>query len=197
MRAKIGPADLVEQLGDSIAGVPVPPALDGLTIFELRYDRANDQLVDGRTLSTYWIDNRGRKHIADHDSSWQELSCQWSDTIVPDGAGGWRVATASDLLAPAIKTECSRRIRAVIKDDATQRNLTAYGADLVAVVSIDGGTLDSQQSTDLATIRATRLWVSAMLATCRTLIVAADATYADDAHWPAAPAGAADLAESL
>lgn len=193
MRAQID-LDMIVMTGRTVAGVPVPPDLQSLPITRLRWD--DNAIIDIASKSSFFIDARGVKHVTQRDPSWQPLDCAWDAVLIEDD-GTWRVAGAADLLAPKIKAECSRRIRAVIKDDATQRNLTAYGADLVAKVSVDGATLDATEAAHLAIVRSIRQWVGVMLAKSRELVAAADDTFEDNAHWPDPPAGAADLAEAV
>ncbi len=77
------------------------------------------------------------------------------------------------------KLECKRRIEAVA-DATAQSNLLAA----IAVGGLDAG--------QLTTFGSGVLWISQMRATWPTLGAVADVT--DDSHWPAVPAGVAELA---
>lgn len=99
-----------------------------------------------------------------------------------------------DALAALIKRECARRILAVLKDLATQANINSYLLDLTMIVA-QGGQLSAQQSADVALSRAIKGWVVDMQDAARALAELDDATYADDAHWPAPPAGGRAFAD--
>jgi len=81
----------------------------------------------------------------------------------------------------AVKAECGRRIYAVASDSAQKNMLANIAAGLMS-------------EADKAAFDAGVQWISDMQAACRALIAAQDATFAEDAHWPAIPAGVADLA---
>jgi len=94
-------------------------------------------------------------------------------------------------LADAIKAECSRRIFAVLSE-STQKNLTAYAVDLSLKLAA-GDALTSIEVSDIGTARAARAWVQAMLAKCRTLVMASG-DWKSDATWPPVPEGVAEIA---
>lgn len=83
-----------------------------------------------------------------------------------------------------IKAECKRRIYAVAKDTA-QMNMASFQA---------AGLFTAEQT---AAYVAGLNWVVAMRQKCCELVLAADATYADDRHWPACPDEALTLAASF
>lgn len=105
-------------------------------------------------------------------------------------------AKQAEALADAIKRECGRRILAVLKDEATQINIMGLAVGLVNKKA-SGGTLTSEEAADLALADALRGWKGGMLEACRALAAALDMSYAEDRHWPAAPAGAAALVARL
>lgn len=78
---------------------------------------------------------------------------------------------------------CRQKIEAKVSE-TTQRNLTAYVVDLVEQRA-SGATFSADQAADIATARAIRLWIEAMLVSCRALIAASDPSFADVSHWPA------------
>jgi hypothetical protein len=95
-----------------------------------------------------------------------------------------------------VKAHTSARIRAVIGDDVSQRNMTAYGAQLVRKEAL--GTITPTEQAQLDLISDGQEWVSAMLAKGRELRApVVDPTFEDDAHWPSAPAGLADLVSAF
>jgi hypothetical protein len=53
----------------------------------------------------------------------------------------------------------------------------------------DGDTLTAGELGELNMVDALQGWVGAMRTVMVALVTAQDATYADDAHWPAPPAG--------
>jgi hypothetical protein len=77
---------------------------------------------------------------------------------------------SSDVLANAIKAECSRRIYANVSQEE-QINMASALPDADAATT--------------ATIKAVRSWVDAMRAACKGLISSAEASYAEDDRWPA------------
>ena len=74
----------------------------------------------------------------------------------------------------AVSAECQRRIYAVASQNC-QMNMTAYVAS--------GRASDA----DKAAFTAALEWVQAMREAFASLAAAHDATFADDAHWPACP----------
>ncbi len=116
--------------------------------------------------------------------------------FVPEDAGNadWRAFLAwrasgkepSPIPAPpfdagAVKAECGRRIYAVASDSAQKNMLANIAAGLMS-------------EADKALFDAGVAWIGAMQEACRALIGLQDATFADDGHWPAVPAGVAALA---
>lgn len=95
-----------------------------------------------------------------------------ADTLAAEAAAGQ---------ALACKAECRARIFAVV-DATAQMNLAAAAA---------AGGLDAGQ---MQAYRDGLGWIAAMRATCQGLIDNA-ALPADDAAWPAVPAGVAALAD--
>lgn len=81
----------------------------------------------------------------------------------------------------AVKAECGRRIYAVASDSAQKNMLANIAAGLMS-------------EADKALFDAGVAWIGAMQEACRALIGLQDATFADDGHWPAVPAGVAALA---
>lgn len=69
--------------------------------------------------------------------------------------------------------------------------MTADWADRKA----DGTAIIRAEQVDLETARAARLWVREMQAKCKELIGAGHTAFDDDAKWPKAPDGAAELAD--
>jgi len=184
--------DLVIGSSDGdLPGIEISNSLLDIGIGNLRF--IGGDIVDARANTVWFIDRFGRKHIKQSDKSWQRVKCSIVADLVKVG-DVWRIKTASEINAPAIKAECRRRIVAVLKDTPTQINLSGYVSELLAARVLDKGKLTANESADIEVARQTRAWVSEMQATSRRLIAAADESYADDAAWPAAPEGAAELA---
>lgn len=108
-------------------------------------------------------------------------------------AAASETAAQAKALDDATKAECGRRIMAVLKDDRTQLNITGLSVDLVNR-KLDGETLAPTDEADLEMASALKAWVAAMQAKRRDLRDSGDATFAQDSHWPAAPAGAVTFA---
>lgn len=158
--------------GDVLAGVPVPPELDG-TPHE-RLIVVGDDIVDAATLSRFYIDTDGRKFGATAAGR-QQLDCPWDAAIEPDGTGGWRIvdqlARFKEQRKAAIDAEAERQRLRWITPGAGQAmeyqqsatEAAAYFAAghseppaagtypmLEASVGIDGETLADVASTVLA-----------------------------------------------
>jgi hypothetical protein len=102
---------------------------------------------------------------------------------------GWRRRAAGPVdLAPAIKAEATRRIWAVINDNAQKNTSAAAAAGWPD--EPDEAARAEAQSAFVSGVQ----WVAAMRGICRALIDAQDVSFADDVHWPACPAPAAALA---
>lgn len=177
--------------GVGASGPEIPAMLDGVPLERLRWN--GKAIVDVENISTWYVDAHGTKHLRAGGGR-QKITCAWDAGPVRDG-DGWRAPTAGDALAPRIKAECRRRILAVAKDATTQANLAGYVNELLARKVLDKGKFSADEAADIETARAMRSWIVEMQAACRDLIAAAEADFADGVHWPAAPEGAADLAE--
>lgn len=171
-------------------GPVVPVDLRDLPDDALRFD--GKKLVDARGRRQWHVDEMGRKRLT-RGAGRHTITCDWNARLVRSGDDGWRASTASDDLARRIKLECRRRIVAVVKDTPTQINLSGYVSELLAARVLDKGKLTNSETADIDTARQTRAWVSEMQAASRRLIADADEAYLDDASWPAAPEGAAEL----
>lgn len=176
--------DLILAVVDGLApGLPLPAALHGTPPARLRL--IGNELVDVSSRTAWHIDARGRKRVAPGDDR-QPLSCAWDARLVRDG-GHWRAEEPADRRAPALNAECRDRILSVLSE-STQRNFTAYGAEL-AFKAATGEALDAEEVADAAVLRAAREWTVDMLSACRAAIE----TNADP-EWPAVPDGVIDLA---
>lgn len=89
----------------------------------------------------------------------------------------------------AVKTECSDRIYALLKDLETQMNINVTAADYIDM-KVDGVTLSPSQQATIDMGRALRVWVTSMRQKSAELIANEDDTYSNDSHWPPYPAGA-------
>ena len=185
--------DMPASVGETIPGLEIPEALQGVPPTRLRF--VNGRIVDGATLKRFYIDEAGRKHAArPRDANWPAVTCSIDDDVVQDGKQ-WRETTQSERLAPAIKDECSRRIRSVLKDDATQNNLLAEAISLTRAVAQGKAKVKDKAALDL--MESVRQWVREMQGACRAMIAAADEDYAQDGKWPAPPDGVTDLVAQL
>ena len=66
----------------------------------LRYNPESEEIIDIRELSqpyTFYIDEKGVKHILQLNQNWQPLKCNWDDELVNDN-GTWRVKTEAEKL---------------------------------------------------------------------------------------------------
>ena len=166
--------------GPGMKGLAIPLALSALPIDRLRV--LDGILIDAATRSTFFVGADGQKHVIAGPGR-EQIVCAWNDTLVVDD-GKWRRQTAAERRAPGLNAECSRRIRNVLSD-TTQKNLTAYAADLAL-----RGELSSGDEVDVVTMRAARAWIMAMLGECRRVIASGEAP-----QWPPLPEGVSELAE--
>jgi len=166
--------------GDGVVGVPIPSSLLSVPPENLRYK--DGAIIDASGLTSFFIDMKGQKHVTSREDR-QALSCALLDSLAyVDGV--WRKKSDAEMRAPSLKAECRWRIDAVLSD-ATQRNLTAYAADLALK-----GFLSPAEQSDVATARSAREWVMQMLAACRSAIASGN-----EPEWPEVPFGVVALAE--
>ena len=100
----------------------------------------------------------------------------------PDGSFSAPPRYVAPFSADTVKSECERRIYAVIKDSA-QRNL-------VAAASLGLLEPGEKETADIAFE-----WIKAMIAACRALIARNGRSFAKDSEWPAVPPGVKELAD--
>jgi len=73
--------------------------VNGKLIFikDKRFD--GKKIVDIKHFSTFYIDEKGIKHIKKYDENWQELKCKWDDELIFDKSlKRWRVKTEEEKL---------------------------------------------------------------------------------------------------
>lgn len=90
-------------------------------------------------------------------------------------------------VSQAPKDEAGRRVQLVLKDAATQRNMTATAAKLVRHESL--GTIGAQEQYVLDMLEAIQTWVENTLIKGRELAANEDPTYEDESHWTDPPNG--------
>ena len=143
------------------------------TIVELHYGR---RIAD---LLALGVDTAGLEHIDD------------AERVVPGMVrvdGKWSLpAPSPQVVAAKIKSECSRRIYAVMSD-AAQKNITAYITDLS--IALSERDLTADELSDVSVARSARGWVASMQQAVRLAV--ANGT---DPVWPDVPAGVAELVE--
>ena len=157
---------------------------------DLVYDGA---VVRARsTLAVWHIDGLGNWHGTPAPDR-QPLAAAWGTVIVKDGEA-WRAKTPAETLAPRIAAECARRIEAAC--GGRRPSILSYAIALNGRVSIGlasgqsiAQSLTAEEHADVQLIWALDAWEGAMIEVREALIAAGDASYADAAHWPAAPAG--------
>jgi hypothetical protein len=96
-----------------------------------------------------------------------------------------------------VKAHTSARIRAVIGDDVSQRNMTAFATKLVRMEA--SGTISDTDKAYLNLIDAGQTWVMQTLAVGRDLRKDGEVTpdFEDEKHWPAPPVGLAELIKAM
>jgi len=157
----------LQAFGDIAGQFPSPPDVIRLS---------NGDFVHCATLGEVFSD--GSKLVLRQlvDSKPAPWFASTSATINFDGAQVVKTiiySTTPDYTAVAstIGVECKRRIYEIASDTA-QTNLIGNAI---------AGTLSDA---DMTTYKDAVAWIAAMIAVCRSLISTADATFADDAHWP-------------
>lgn len=114
MRAQVV-GDLVVGIGIGAAdGVDIPEALESLPVGRLRV--LNGAVVDAAGYGQFYVDDTGRKHLAQGEPGWPLVVCGWDTQLVMDG--GWRVRSAADDLAAskaAKRTELRTLAQAAIE----------------------------------------------------------------------------------
>ncbi len=95
-------------------------------------------------------------------------------------------AEIARLMAARVDVECRRRVDALI---GTKRaSMLSYLGALNAK-RIDGVPLTAEEAADRALILSLDVWEGEMVEARQALVELAEPSFADDAHWPAAPAG--------
>ena len=118
-----------------------------------------------------------------------------SETGSADDLPYARPVLSGAVLAATIKAACSRRINAVLKDRTTQLNMVGAAVALARKEAAE--TIGEGEADTLALLQAGQEWVGAMQQASRDLIADDGTGWEDDASWPAAPVGLADLADGF
>ena len=71
--------DLVTKVVDYDTGIPLPKYLEDMPLDYLRYD--GQRVVYAKEYSTFYIDEKGVKHIKQLDPLWQEVVCRFTDEL--------------------------------------------------------------------------------------------------------------------
>lgn len=100
-----------------------------------------------------------------------------------------------ELLKAAVKSETSRRINEVLKDQITQLNMTAYSISLARAENKNSITPAQLQHLNL--LNTVQVWVFNMRQKGRELAAAGDESFRDDRHWPPPPEGVKAFVESF
>ncbi|SNZ11886.1 hypothetical protein SAMN06265182_2130 [Persephonella hydrogeniphila] len=112
----------------------------------LRYNPKTKEVIDIRKLPqpyTFYIDEKGIKHIIQAEPSWQPLDCTWYDELVFDTTTNqWRVKTADEKLAE-LKEEKQKQLLQLEKS-RLQKVLDKYGYNGLADVQLYASQNDSE-----------------------------------------------------
>lgn len=100
--------------------------------------------------------------------------------------------TTTISLTEQIKREGGDRIASLVEDYETQLNMLAYLLSLL-LAERGGATITPEQEQHIAISMSIQGWIADVQTKAAELVAAQDSTYADDAHWPAIPAGAEAL----
>ncbi|WP_019277085.1 hypothetical protein [Vibrio coralliilyticus] len=106
----------------------VPDNLTGaLSLDRLRV--VDSDLVDAADYSRFYIDVVGVKHIKQHDETWQEIECRYSDVLIKDGSA-WRLKTEQDVYQEQYKavddkrqTEYTKRVRPYLEEAEIKKHM--------------------------------------------------------------------------
>lgn len=100
---------VVGTLSGDVAGPTIPNSLAGFPLDRLRF--LGGRLVDAATITTFYVDERGFKHVDTGGDGRQALACAWNDVLVREGET-WRVQNDADRLSLA-KNRAKLRVDAL------------------------------------------------------------------------------------
>lgn len=83
----------IEVCGDmkfDAAAVELPSDLDAKSAVLL-----DGEIVDAKSLLTFFIDDLGNKHPMRASPNWQALDCLWDDDLIKIGSGEWATAKSA------------------------------------------------------------------------------------------------------
>ncbi|AIW21356.1 hypothetical protein F0267_26185 [Vibrio coralliilyticus] len=106
----------------------VPDSLtNALSLDRLRV--VDGALVDAADYSRFYIDAVGVKHIEQHDETWQEIECGYSDVLIKDGSA-WRLKTEKDVYQEQYKavddkrqSEYTQRVRPYLEEAEIKKHM--------------------------------------------------------------------------
>lgn len=90
--------DRLFEVSQGTAGFELPEEFESTPLDHLRF--VDGLVVDVSAHTSFWIDEAGNKHAVQVDG-WQQLDCSIDDPLIKT-ADGWKIGTASDLLAKAL-----------------------------------------------------------------------------------------------
>ena len=154
--------------GDAV-GIPAPADLADLPLDRLRL--VDGAIIDAATLTTFYIDDRGRKRAV-AGAGWQALDCAWDDVLVRDAdTGDWRIETDADQLAVA-RADAIRRATALtdaaggaITAEYSSSEMLSWSVKEAAARAVLAGTAAAEEQAMIDTEAAIRSMAADQLAT--------------------------------
>lgn len=150
-------------------------------------------------LSHDQVTNVAAAVVATHGlATWHRCVYDGAALSVPDDIAGIVSAIDPDVVpaptAADISAECDRRIAVAFAGKRASILSYAIALSGKALSGLAAGqtiaqALTAEEHANVSLIWALDAWEGDMIAKRESLIAAADPTYADNAHWPEAPAG--------
>ncbi len=135
-------------VGDLIQGIF--GSKDDIDLRYLRYNPETEEIIDIRELPqpyTFYIDEKGIKHIIQLNQNWQPLKCNWDDELVNDNRT-WRVKTETEKLQEKIQEKQEELLS--FEKQRVQKILNSYGYISLADVQFYASQNDTEAQAILA-----------------------------------------------
>jgi hypothetical protein len=138
----------------------VPTKLEPIIYTSLRFDGTN--LADASTYTTFYIDDKGRKHVTKSDTSWQQINCNFSDLLAQNN-GSWGVISALSAYQSGAYNQFKNLLYQFVTKvcDFPEWKQVNYLDRYYELGSKD--TLSGVEKTELAALKSVRVWKNNLL----------------------------------
>lgn len=113
--------DMVLGSGTGIVGPTIPDDLESLPLWNLRY--VNGEIVDVSANTSWYIDDRGQKHIV-NAAGRQALTCLLNDALIKDESGTWIVRPLG--WTPVPKSVTPLQMRKALRQEGLKTSIDTY-----------------------------------------------------------------------